>query len=95
LGSEGERVGGFRVEVATLAGAERHVGTKDELVLNSDRDADADIGAESLGGELPGSKRDIAGVEEAVEAVLSDRVTFDPEIGDGFVEVDLGLESAC
>ena len=93
LGSEGEGVGGFRVGVASLASTERNVGTKDELVLDGNRDAEACIGTESLCGQLAGHQRDIARVEKGVEAILSDGVTFQPEIGYGFVEIDLGKET--
>jgi hypothetical protein len=69
------------------------VGTKDDFVLDSDGSTDAYIGPESLSCELPGSKSNIAGIEEGVEAILSNGMAFDTKIGQGFVEVDLCQES--
>jgi hypothetical protein len=64
LGSQREGVGGFRVEVAALTGAETIEGAKDQLIRDGDRDADANVGAEALGGDwlgvrttLPASKK--------------------------------------
>jgi hypothetical protein len=36
---------------------------------------------------------DIAGIEEEIEAVLANWVPLNPEVGDGFIEVDLGEEA--
>jgi hypothetical protein len=93
LGSQREGVGGFRVEVATLTGAETVVGAKDELILDGDRDADANVGAEALGGELAWREGDVAGIEEAIEAVLANWVPLNPEVRDGFVKVDLSEQA--
>jgi hypothetical protein len=93
LGSQREGVGGFRVEVAALTGAETIGGAKDQLILDGDRDADANVGAEALGSELAWREGDVAGIEEEIEAVLANRVPLNPEVGDGFIEVDLGQEA--
>jgi len=53
------------------------------------RDADANVGAEALGGELAWREGDIAGIEEEIEAVLANWMPLHPEVGDGFIEVDL------
>lgn len=79
--------------MASLAGAERDVGAKDELVLDGDRDADACIGAHTLGGKLAWSEGDVACIEEGIEAILADGVTLYPEIGYRLVEIDLGEEA--
>ena len=52
MGSQRGDVGGFRVEVAALTGAETIVGAKYQLILDGGRDADANVAAEALGGEL-------------------------------------------
>ena len=52
FGSQREGVGGFRIEVAALTGSKTVVGAKDELILDGDRDADANVGVKALGGEL-------------------------------------------
>jgi hypothetical protein len=93
LGSQGEGVGGFRVEVVALTGAEAVVGAKDELILNGDREADANVGAEALGSKLAWRKGDVAGIEEEIEAVLANWVPLNSDVGNGFVEVDLSEEA--
>ena len=60
--------------------------------MDGDRDADANVGAETLGAS-GWRKGDIAGIEEGIEAVLANRMPLYPEVGDGFVEVDLGEEA--
>jgi hypothetical protein len=93
LGSQREGVGGFRIEVAALTGSKTVVGAKDELILDGDRDADANVGVKALSGELAWREGDVAGIEEEIEAVLANWVPLNPEVGDGFVEVDLGEEA--
>lgn len=94
LWSRREGVESLRVEMVSFPRKiETVVGTKDDFVLDSDGSANTYIGAESLSCELSGSKRNIAGIEESVKAVLSNWMAFNPKIGQGFVEVDLCQEA--
>lgn len=84
LGSQGEGVGGLSVEVVALTSTEAVVGAKDELILDGDRDADANVGAEALGGKLAWRQGDIAGIEEEIEAVLANWVPLTPMLATAF-----------
>lgn len=89
MGSSSKGISSLRVGVTALACTKGDVRSKDYPVLDCNRDADARIRAKRLCRELAGSQRDVTGVEETVEAILPDGMSFDSDIGDDFIEIDL------